>query len=65
MKCMSLTCPYEAREKKTLTSLPSLAHSFSLIPDLLFDCSGVLEYAKIQTVLQSKVHRDFWNVLKK
>ena len=26
---------------------------FSLIPDLLFDCSRVLEYAKIQTVLQS------------
>ena len=26
---------------------------FSLVPDLLFDCSGVLEYAKIRTVLQS------------
>ena len=26
---------------------------FSLIPDLLFDCSRVLEYAKIRTVLQS------------
>ena len=27
---------------------------FSLIPDLLFNCSCVLEYAKIWTVLQSK-----------
>ena len=26
---------------------------FSLVPDLLFDCSRVLEYAKIRTVLQS------------
>ena len=28
---------------------------FSLVPDLLFDCSRVLEYAKIRTVLQSNV----------
>ena len=27
---------------------------FSLVPDLLFDCSHVLGYAKIRTVLQSK-----------
>ena len=27
---------------------------FSLVPDLLFDYSCVLEYAKIRTVLQSK-----------
>ena len=26
---------------------------FSLVPDLLFDCSRVLEYAKIRIVLQS------------
>ena len=26
---------------------------FSLVPDLLFDCSRLLEYAKIRTVLQS------------
>ena len=26
---------------------------FSLVSDLLFDCSHVLEYAKIRTVLQS------------
>ena len=31
---------------------------FSLIPDLLFDCSRVLEYAKIRTVLQSNVKSD-------
>ena len=30
-----------------------VASVFSLIPDLLFDCSSVLEYAKIRTVLQS------------
>ena len=29
---------------------------FSLVPELLFDCLRVLEYAKIRTVLQSKVH---------
>ena len=27
----------------------------SLVPDLLFDCSRILEYAKIQTVLQSNL----------
>ena len=27
---------------------------FSLVPDLLFDCSRVIEYAKIWTVLQSR-----------
>ena len=26
---------------------------FSLVPDLLFDCSRVFKYAKIRTVLQS------------
>ena len=26
---------------------------FNLVPDLLFDCSRVLEYAKVRTVLQS------------
>ena len=26
---------------------------FSLVPDLLFDCSRVLEYAKIRTIMQS------------
>ena len=33
---------------------------FSLIPDLLFDCSRVLEYAKIRTVLQSSFSWDKW-----
>ena len=31
----------------------TLLSVFSLVPDLLFDCSCVLEYAKLQTVLQS------------
>ena len=35
-----------------LESLPR-SRSLSLVPDLLFDCSRVLEYAKIRTVLQS------------
>ena len=26
---------------------------FSLVPDLLFDCSRILEYAKMRAVLQS------------
>ena len=32
---------------------PVLLSVFSLVADLLFDCSRVLEYAKIATVLQS------------
>ena len=44
----------EARGKNLyLESLPSLAVCFQLRPDLLFDCSRVLEYAKIWTALQS------------
>ena len=42
----SLTC--EVHEPHT-----PLGHVFSLIPDLLFDCSHALEYAKIRTVSQS------------
>jgi len=44
------------REKKNLflASISSLALGFSLVPDLLFDCLHVLEYAKIRTVLQSR-----------
>ena len=37
------------REKKRVS-----LSVFSLVPDLFFDCSRVLEYAKIRTVLQSK-----------
>ena len=46
------------REKKNvfLASLPNLALCFQPCPDLLFDCSRVLEYAKIRTVLQSRWH---------
>ena len=43
----------EAREKKLLASLPFSLTVFSLVPDLSFDSSRVLEYAKILTVLQS------------
>ena len=40
------------RARKPHTPVVSLS-VFSLVPDLLFDCSRVLEYAKIRTVLQS------------
>ena len=53
-KAWRRSCAQEAREPYTpVASLPSLAFCFSLVPDLLFDCSRVLEYAKIRTVLQS------------
>ena len=40
--------------KHSVFSLSPVSLSvFSLVPDLLFDCSRVLEYAKIRTVLQS------------
>ena len=38
---------------KSLARVRLLRHA--LIPDLLFDCSRVLEYAKIRTVLQSNL----------
>ena len=41
------------RAKRAVSLLVSLS-VFSLVPDLLFDCSRVLEYAKIRTVLQSR-----------
>ena len=41
------------REKKRLS--PVSLSVFSLVPDLLFDCSRLLEYAKIRTVLQSSL----------
>ena len=37
--------------RKSLT--PVSLSVFSLVPDLLFNCSRVLEYAKMRTVLQS------------
>ena len=43
----------ETREKKKRLSPVSLS-VFSLVPDLLFDCSRLLEYARIRTVLQSR-----------
>ena len=40
--------------KKVVERLSPVSLSvFTLVPNLLFDCSRVLEYAKIQTVLQS------------
>jgi len=35
---------------------PVSLYVFSLVPDLLFDCSPVLEYAKIRAVLQSNTY---------
>ena len=32
--------------------IPTISHALPISPDLLFDCSRVLEYAKIRTVLQ-------------
>ena len=43
------------REKKKFWRLSPVSLSvFSPVPDLLFDCSRVLEYAKIRTVLESR-----------
>ena len=40
--------------RASLTRLSPVSLSvFSLVPDLLFDCSRVLEYGKMWTVLQS------------
>ena len=41
------------RAKRASLLSPVSLSVFRLIPDLLFDCSRVLEYAKIRTVLQS------------
>jgi len=41
--------------RKSFTRLSPVSPSvFTLVPDLLFDCSRVLEHAKIRTVLQSR-----------
>ena len=47
----------EAREKKHLS--PVSLSVFSLVPDFLFDCYRLLEYAKIRTVLQSMFTRNY------
>ena len=41
------------RGVRVLCARTARASVFSLVPHLLFDCSLVLEYAKIRTVLQS------------
>ena len=38
-----------------LSPWPVSLSVFSLVPDILFDCSRVLEYAKIWAVLQSRL----------
>ena len=43
---------------KLASLTPVLLSVFSLVPDLLFDCSRVLEYAKIRTVLQSSANQE-------
>ena len=43
-----------ARRARASHTPPVSLSVFSLVPNLLFDCSRVLEYAKIRTVLQSK-----------
>ena len=45
---------YAKRTVRIFSVSPQVSLSvFSLVPDLSFDCSRVLEYAKIRTVLQS------------
>ena len=44
------------RAKRVRRLSPVSLFVFTLVPDLLFDCSRVLEYAKIRTVLQSSVY---------
>ena len=46
-------------KRASLTLSPVSLSVFRIIPDLLFDCSCVLEYAKIRTVLQS-TKMNFW-----
>ena len=43
--------------RKSLTRAKHALSVFSLVPDLLFHCSRVLEYAKIRTILESKSQR--------
>ena len=46
---------YAKRTVRIFSVSPQVSLSvFSCVPDLLFDCSRVLEYAKIRTVLQSR-----------
>ena len=44
-----------AREKRLS---PVSLSVFNLVPDLSFDCSRVLEYAKVRAVLQSRTQTD-------
>ena len=50
----------EARERKAREKRlsPVSLSVFNLVPDLSFDCSRVLQYAKIRSVLQSRTQTD-------
>ena len=50
-RCVRVLLAGSARALERLS--PVLLSVFSLVPDLLFDCLRALEYAKVQTVLQS------------
>ena len=50
----NLRISHARRARASHARTPVSLSVFSFTPDLLFDCSRVLEYAKIQTVLESK-----------
>ena len=52
-KALGKTLSREAREPRTPYERVRRETVFSLVPDILFDCPRVFEYAKKQTVLQS------------
>ena len=51
-KCEASEKKKKKKKKKKTASLPSFALCFRPLSCLLFDCSRILEYAKIRTVLQ-------------
>ena len=54
---------YAKRTVRIFSVSPQVSLSvFSLAPDLFYDCSRVLEYAKIRTVLQSTDRLELVNV---
>ena len=59
-KAWRKTLSREAREPRTPYGRVRRETVFSLVPDILFDCSRVFEYAKIRTVLQSIKRATDW-----
>ena len=59
-KAWCKTLSREAREPRTPYGRVRRETVFSLVPDILFDCSRVLEYVKTRTVLQSIKHATDW-----